>query len=151
MAPYNVRPEHSARLWKQLYYAPSVLSKVSQRGRFKFEESETVRLSHVRHMLKRQYEEWWKRELFVVTDRKMKENIPCYKVKDFDNEAVSGTFYENELQSAHVSDDAVYKIEATLGRRVRQGRREILVKWLGWPSKFNTWVEQDTVQTVPNG
>ena len=39
--------------------------------------------------------------LFVVTEHFMKEGIPQYKLKDYDGEIITGTFYENQLSRVY--------------------------------------------------
>jgi hypothetical protein len=47
---------------------------------------------------------------------------------------VDGTFYGSELSKVTVSDDTVYRVEKVL----RKKRDQALVKWMGWPAKFNS-------------
>ena len=53
-----------------------------------------------------------------------------------------GTFYEPELQKVVVSKDKTYRIEEIL--RWRNKRREAFVKWFGWPTAFNSWIDAKT-------
>lgn len=46
--------------------------------------------------------------------------------------------------------DTVYKIERVIRRRVRNGRREMLVKWLLWPEKFNSWIPEADARRYRN-
>ena len=41
----------------------------------------------------------------------MNQNIPMYKLKDYNNEVIESFFYEPELQMAYINSDVVYKIE----------------------------------------
>ena len=41
----------------------------------------------------------------------MNQNIPMYKLKDYNNEVIESYFYELELQKAYIDSDVVYKIE----------------------------------------
>jgi len=59
---------------------------------------------------------------------------PTYKIADFDGEAIQGTFYEQELQK---TSQEIYRIEKVIRKR---GNRS-LVKWLGYPESFNSWVD----------
>jgi hypothetical protein len=36
-------------------------------------------------------------------------------------------------------------VERVLRRRVRNGRTELLVKWLDWPATFNSWILETDV------
>jgi hypothetical protein len=73
---------------------------------------------------------------FVVDDRGMKEGISYYTLKDTIGDAVQGTFYQPELNRVKVIEQTVYRIEKVIRRR----RNDALVKWMGWPSKFNSWI-----------
>ena len=62
------------------------------------------------------------------------------KSRVFDGENIEGGFYEEELQK--VTDQEIYRVEEVLKeKKVHGGKTLYLVKWKGWPSKFNSWVE----------
>ena len=60
------------------------------------------------------------------------------KLKDF--------FYENELQKIHKTEDAIYRVENVIRRRNKG--KDLFVKWVGWPVKFNSWIQTDQVQKL---
>ena len=53
-------------------------------------------------------------------------------------ELVEGVFYEKELQKVLKTDD-VFKLKSILRTSTRNKQKEVLVKWLGYPEKFNSW------------
>ncbi|GFT43868.1 uncharacterized transposon-derived protein F54H12.3 [Trichonephila clavipes] len=53
-------------------------------------------------------------------------------------EPSSGTFYPQELQK--VSDSGFYPVEKVVRTRKRNGKSEYLVKFQGYPDKFNAWL-----------
>ena len=61
-------------------------------------------------------------------------NPGVYKITDYNGEEIQGTFYEQELQS---STQEVFKIEKV----VKKGKAQSLVKWVGYPETFNSWVD----------
>ena len=67
-------------------------------------------------------------------------------MKDFLNKDIDGHFYEEELQVVTKDIQSVYKIEQVLKTRKRQGVKELFVKWLGWPKKFNSWIKESDIQ-----
>ena len=67
-------------------------------------------------------------------------------MKDFLNEDIDGHFYEEELQAVTKDIQSVYKIEQVLKTRKRQGVKELFIKWLGWPKKFNIWIKESDIQ-----
>jgi hypothetical protein len=85
----------------------------------------------------------WTDEFFTVTKCIPARPRCVYKVADAAGEDVSGTFYEEELQLVEkdLGNDE-FEIERILDQRVTsRGRRQALVKWKGWPDKFNSWVD----------
>ena len=133
LSPAGVKKE--AIVWKRMY----VDTARQGRGRrpFKFNVGDKVRLTHVRRTFQRDHQEKWTEEVFVVARRYKKDGIPQYQVKDWADDEVEGSFYERELQPVVKTDDDLWKIEKILRRR--KGRA--LVKWKGWPEKFNSWVD----------
>ena len=54
---------------------------------------------------------------------------------------MKGTFYEADLQKVPVSNDALFHIEKALKRK----KDPVLVKWKGWPDKYNSWISSQDV------
>ena len=124
----------------------------SRSTHYKFKIGEQVKLSFLKRPFERAYDQTFTGEVFHVTERMMKQGIPVYTLKDYNNGPILGYFYEGEMQKAFVNEDTVYKIENILKSRKRRGRKEVLVKWLGWPSKFNSWILESQVKDYqPSG
>ena len=82
----------------------------------------------------------WTLEIFTVSEV-FQTNPPTYSLKDYDDEKIEGTFYDTEVQKVIKMDD-IYKIEKILKTRRRGRVKEYLVKWKGYPDKFNSWVNE---------
>jgi len=106
----------------------------------------TVRISKAKAIFDKGYLPNWTRELFkVAQDTRSSPTRPLMKLKDRLDEDIGGRFYPNEIQV--VTDSGIQKIEKVLKKRkTAKGGKEMLVKWLGWPSKFNSWVTEDELQ-----
>jgi len=102
----------------------------------------------LKRAFQRDYQQKWMEELFVVDRRYLRGNVPVYKLKDFTDESVTGTFYEREMQKVNKDADAMCRIKKFIRKRKRGGKNEVLVKWMGWPSKFNSWVSESQLQNV---
>lgn len=142
-APDDVALEQEDEIWNRLY-PPKALG--DEAAKFKFNINDKVRILPTRRPFDREYDIKWTVEYFIVTDRYFKENIPKYKLKDYLNEPIKGSFYENELQKIVIDDNTVFRIERILGRRTRRGIREVLVKWFGWGDKFNSYIPAADLQ-----
>ena len=65
---------------------------------------------------------------------KIKLTIPVtYKITDYNEEEIQGSFYEQELQK---TSQSTFRIEKILQR---QGEKS-LIKWMGYPKSFNSWI-----------
>jgi transposase InsO family protein len=142
MAPIDVTPSKTSEVWEKTYPDKTLTDPEA----FQFKIGDKVRISFVKAPFERAYNYHWTGEIFSITQRFHKEGIAKYGLKDWNNEPIEGTFYTNELQRVDVDEDTAYKIEKILGRRVRNGQREVKVKWYLWPDKFNSWIPAANVQ-----
>ena len=143
--PASVKPSDHVELWKELYESKLQTHKPSTQS-FKFKVGDIVRVSFLRRQFQRQYDERWSRDLFVVTERFMKEGIPQYKLKDYDGEVITGTFYQKQLSRAY--EQEMYLIERMLKSRKKAGQKEYLVRWKGWGPKYDSWVSETDVKSI---
>ena len=145
MRPAHVSEENEAALWQQQYVEPYIKHKKKKKvSKFRFDVGNTVRVSHLRHTFMREYEEKWTGEIFTIVKRFKRGGLPIYKLKDYLNEEVQGTFYEQELQL--VKEPEVYRVEKILRTRKVKGKKQHLVRWAGWPSKYDSWIDDDEVK-----
>lgn len=146
MAPNDVGPHNREHLHQKLYVSPvqPVKSKTSP----PLKVNDIVRLSKRRGAFERGYTPNWTRELFRVTSVSDGTFPTVYEVSDLANEIVRGTFYRQELQL--VKEPEEYRVEKVLRTRKRSdGSRQFLVRWLGYPDSFNSWIdEKDLVENV---
>jgi hypothetical protein len=113
---------------------------------YKYKTGQTVRLSHLRSVFDREYSQKWTGEIFKIDKRFKREGLPVYTLVDWEGDNVEGTFYEQELQSVNVDEFTEYHIEKILKRRIRKGQKEVLVRWLHWPNKYDSWIPEADVQ-----
>lgn len=132
MRPSEVTVHNEAELHRRLY------SSAKPPLRYKFDISDTVRISHTKRQFKKGYENNWSEEIFTVSER-YPTDPPTYGLKEHNGETIEGKFYEQELQHVIKKDD-VYAIENILKTRKRDGKTEYYVKWKNYPEKYNSWV-----------
>jgi len=106
---------------------------------WKFKTGDIVRLRQARHPFKKGYLPSWTDEIFTVKQC-IPTNPPTYLVSDYHKEDIDGKFYAEELQKVVKKND-VYKIERVLKNCKRYNKTQYFVKWLGYPNKFNSWVD----------
>ena len=139
-ASVNDRNEGETRLQQYLIRTKSTKPQRSQR--YKYKEGQTVRISHIRSVFDREYSQKWTGELFNIRKRFKREGVPVYALTDWSGEAIEGTFYEAELQAVNADESTEYKVEKVLRKRSANKRKEVLVHWLHWPSKYDSWIPE---------
>ena len=137
MKPVDVNESNEGALWEQQYGMGSKQPATAKP--FKFAVGDTVRISYLRTTFMREYQEKWTDEIFTIKKRYRREGLPIYELKDYQNEDVQGTFYEQEIQL--VDEPEVYKIENILRSRKVKGKKQHLVRWSGWSSKYDSWID----------
>lgn len=99
-----------------------------------------VRVSKLKGTFEKGYEQNFTSEIFIVDQVHSRSGTrPVYRLKDYGGDPIIGTFYPEELQRVKV-EDSVYRIEKILATKGRGEKKQHLVKWVGWPDKFNSWV-----------
>jgi hypothetical protein len=63
-----------------------------------------------------------------------------YRVKDFEEETIDGSFYKQEVQQI---DPQEYLIEKVIKTRKKGKSKEHFVKWKGYPTSANSWVTDE--------
>ena len=129
----------------QLHKTIKKSSRPRKKSDFKFKIGDDVRISQLRHPFQRDYQQKWTEEFFKVSERYKRDGIPVYKVKDLADDPIDGTFYESELQKIVKTGDVLYRVEKVFKKRRRGKTKEVFVKWDGWPSKFNSWIPESSL------
>jgi len=137
MAPQDVTWKNEEAVWKRLY------DKRLKKEKPKFKVGDQVRLNKIYRTFAKGYLPGWTEEVFVV-HRVTPGPVPTYKILEWDDTPVQGTFYEANLQKVHVSDQALFRIEKVLKRQ----KDRLLVKWKGWPDKYNSWIASGDVTSL---
>ncbi len=142
--PKNVNKSNEGRLWWQMYWPDTAFLKELKRNRkYKFEVGDKVRMTLRRQAFQKEYDVRWTGEIFIIVKRfKRDGTTPLYKLNDYENDPVLGTFYENELQKVNVTNDSLFVVEKILERKTVKKVPYIKVKYRYWPNKFNRWMKQ---------
>lgn len=99
----------------------------------KFSIGERVRITKKKKTFEKGYTPRWTEEVFTISQVQYTDPI-TYKITDYNEEEIQGTFYEQELQK---TNQQIFRIEKVIRRR----GDKLLVKWLGYPDSFNSWID----------
>ena len=123
-------------------------SKRRNKRRLKFKTDDIVRISYLKDKFSRQYDEQNSHELFKVVRGFFRDDIPVYKIKDWLGEPIVGTFYQPELTLAAEPENDSYKIDKILKSKTVGKKKQYFVSYLGWPKKYNSWVNAKDVSNI---
>ena len=136
-APAKVTVDDQEKVWLRLYNKPPA------HKAHHFKVGDHVRISKARHVFAKGYVGRWSDELFVI--KKINRTVPVtFDLQDLAGEDITGVFYNQELVKAKPPE--FWAVETILDQRTRKGKREYLIKWKGYPNKFNSW-ERDVKRT----
>ena len=144
MSPSQVTVNNQQELYEKIYL-PIELKRERTTIVYKFNVGDKVRLSLARVQFEKGFDRKWTEEIFII-DKRTASHPPRYIVIDLNKEPVDGSIYEPELQGATVTDDDLYKVEKILRYRLRQRKREALVRWLGYSKKFDSWIKASEIR-----
>ena len=137
--PVDVNYENAQEVWETLY-GENLKKKID----FKFQVGDKVRIAKHKGVFKKGYLPNFTEEIFTVVER-LARNPPVYRIIDYQNEPISGVFYESELVQI-VKPEEIYKIEKILRKRQKNNQTEYFVKWLGYSDKFNQWIKKSDLK-----
>ena len=135
MTPVEASKEKNEnKVWLNLYSIPKPGKDP------KFSVGDKVRITKKKETFEKGYTPRWTEEVFSI-DEVLYTDPPTYKIKDYNDENIQGSFYEPELQKT--SQDK-FRIEKVLRKR----GNKVLVKWMGYPDSFNSWIDAKDVFDV---
>lgn len=129
MKPNQVSKKNEKALLNSVYSHVKIFKK----GKFKV--GDYVRISKNRQIFDKGYTPNWTTEIFSI--RKVQITNPVtYLLNDYEQNPIKGGFYEAELQKAKYPD--TYLVEKV----VRKKNGKLYVKWLGFDSTHNSWIDE---------
>ena len=144
MTPLEVTKFNAQTVWKRLY--PELMKRRKSDVKFKFKVGDLVRITRSKGVFEKGYAENWTEEMFKIK-RRIARRPPVYTLEEYDGTSIIGTFYEQELQK--VEDEDFFRIEKILKKRGTNRRnKEVLVKWRGYPSKYNSWIKESELHSI---
>ncbi|CAB3983942.1 integrase core domain-containing [Paramuricea clavata] len=137
MRPADVSKSNKDHVWITLYGYGL--------GEFplpKLRVDDTVRITKYKNIFTNGYEANFTEEIFKVL-KIFRGDPNMYEIESHDGEPIIGKFYEEELSAVDKMDD-VYRVEKILRRR----KGMVLVKWLGYDSKHNSWIPEENIKDI---
>ena len=86
----------------------------------------------------------WSEALYKIHEIKSSKPV-TYVIKDTNDEIISGSFYNEELQK---SEQEIFRIEKVFRRKKVKGIQHGFVKWIGYNNTFNQWIPMTDIHAV---
>ena len=134
MAPVDVNDRNASDVWERLYGD----KKKKKKKKAALKVGDKVRLNKKHRPFKKGYLPGWTEEVFVVTRVRLDGNVIVYKIAEWDDTPIKGTFYEEDLQKVTTADDDLFRIDSVVKRK----KDTLLVRWKGWPAKYDSWINK---------
>ena len=143
LKPIEINSNNEQSVYEKLYL-PKQVVKEQTAVMHNYDVGDYVHTVESRSPFTKGYEHTFTQEIFEIVYR-TPTTPPRYKLIDLQRESIAGTFYEQELQHAVMPE--FFRVEKVLKRRVRDNKKEALVRWQGYPEKFDQWVPAEDVNS----
>lgn len=102
-----------------------------------------VRIAKQKGKFSRSYDEQTMQEVFKIKSINLSKPIPMYYLTDYDGkEDIKGGFYEFEITPVETK---IFRIEKVLKKRKYKGKNQLFVKWKGFGSNYNSWIDSSDI------
>ena len=134
MKPNDINPKNAGEVWDRLY------KEYLERARTpKYKVDDNLRISLAKPIFEKGYLPTFSDEIFRISTAS-KANPNYYTLVDYNKEPVLGRFYNEELVKTIEDEATTYRIEQIYKTRIKNGIKEIQVKFIGYPEKY--WIKQ---------
>lgn len=147
MAPSDISIDDEPVVFENIYHTPNLLSMKTIKYKPKLKIGDTVRQKYDINSMEKSYYPLWTDMVYKIKNIYKKMNKPQYEI-EIDGETLRRRFYPEEIQKVKVDENSVWLIEKLLKYRFRDKHKEALVKWKGYPAKFNQWIRLDQIQNL---
>ena len=105
----------------------------------KFKVGDHVRISKYKNIFAKGYTPNRFEKVFAI--KEIKNTVPwtCV-INDLNDEQITGTFYEKELQKTNQEESRIEKVIKKKGENYMSN-----VKWKGYDSSFNSWIDKKNI------
>lgn len=137
MKPVDINFDNAQQVWLKLYSNTFRKSK-----NLKFKKGDNVRMANYAEVFDKGYLPNWSDEILSI-DSVKKGDPETYKVKDDEGELFKGNYYKYDLGRVRKDKETSYRVEKVLGKRTKDGIKEIRVKFIGYPRIY--WIKEKDI------
>lgn len=135
MAPSAVNDSNILEVYNNLKRG-----KIISHSRAKCKVNDYVRIAKYKGTFDKGYMPNWSSEIFRIKSV-ISSSPVVYKIIDLLDEDIEGNFYEQEIQKVIYDEQALTAVDKIVAKRVVGNSTQLLIKWRGYPKKFNSWID----------
>lgn len=144
MCPSQVNEKNILQVYSNMQESQHIPAK---KKRPKLKVGDHIRITKTKGVFEKGYFPNFTQEVFKVKSI-AKRNPIVYYIEDLEGEEIEGTFYEMEVQKIKFDEGAAQAIEKIIKQRKVGKTIQYYVKWAGYDSKFNSWIDAKTVTPI---
>jgi hypothetical protein len=101
--PRSVTKLNEVEVWQNQYDLPQTQKRPKKtktpkiKSPFRYKIGDFVRISHLRNLFDREYDERWSGEVFKIAKTFVKQGFPMYTLQDIMGEVIKGSFLSNRV------------------------------------------------------
>lgn len=138
--PSKVNKHNETNVWLRQY---SDVLKPTKPPKFKV--GDQVRIHKAQNIFSKGYEQKWTDEIFTIASINDKYQPMLYTLSDENDEVITGSFYEKELQLVD-NPQKLYRIDRIIRTRKVGKKKQALVMWKGYSTP--SWIDYSQLQSV---
>lgn len=113
-------------------------------------EGDFVRISRKKGIFEKGATNNYSEEIFKIRSLKRTPIGFVYKLSDLGDEPITSIFYRDEL--TQVDKPEFFNIKVLKTRKnPRTKKKELFIHWIGYPKKFDQWIDEDETKKLNNG
>ena len=133
-------PKNYAEIFDKMYGDASYNPKARKFDKLKV--GDKVRITIKKSIFEKGATVSWTEEIFTITEV-LDSRPTTYLLQDLEGEKLEGAFYREQLQK---TSQEIFRIERIIRRKTnKNGQKLMLVKYFGYPDKFNAWIPANSL------
>ena len=143
MAPIEVSLNNSEAVFKNTYGEDNLRELLqAHKPATKLKIGDEVRMKYKLGVFDKGFYPSWSDRVYKISSIDKSKRIALHGV---DDSADARKYYPHELQKVNAT---VHRVERILKRRTYKGKIQYLVKWLNYPSSFNSWIDATEITSI---
>ncbi|XP_015793694.1 uncharacterized protein LOC107370222 [Tetranychus urticae] len=147
MSPNSVNENNSDNVFRNMYGVDSLRALVRKnKPSQKLKDGQEVRMKYKLKPFDKAFYPNWTDQVYKIDNVDKNQENAVYEIKDCDGNKINDKkFYDKELQAVNAD---LHRVEKVIRRRIYKGKIQYLVKWLGYPASYNSWINLEDLKTL---